>query len=322
MQRKFLAFLSLLLCSIGALSAASLNLEKIERSDKEAMEKVLAENRNIILEKILVYSNLSKFEKNDKESPLAVVIKKKRITAIRLWNAQISDLKPFGGFSALEHLDLIRNNIRALEGLNSLSGLKYLQLNYNKISEIDSAGTPPNIEQLWLTGNEIAAYGSDGELRGFDNMRSLTTLCLSRNTVTTVKGLENCSRIEILFIDNPKEAPVYDAYTGKVTSKMTVSFSDFESLEMLKNLKTLDLGGNPFLVNASVLSSLASLERVYLPKTSLMQGLDTFASFTDLQYLDISDTPLGASLNIPDFMSAPEKAAYKKLKARGVKIYF
>jgi Leucine-rich repeat (LRR) protein len=150
--------------------------------------------------------------------------------------------------SKVRELDLSFNQLVQLNCLHEIPSLRVLKVHANCLKELDDYDIPKssNIEVLFLSGNQLSCIPkSIGTLRKlrelrldsnrivgipiYDSMyscRKLTYLNLSRNKITSVKGLESIGTLETLVLAS----------------------NDIETLHpvlrRLDNLQDLDLSGN------------------------------------------------------------------------------
>ncbi|KAM3144044.1 hypothetical protein pb186bvf_003808 [Paramecium bursaria] len=126
----------------------------------------------------------------------------------------------------LRQLTLSFKNIWKIENLQGLEKLEKLQLDNNIIQKIENIGHLVHLQWLDLSFNAIA------EIQGLDTL----ILHYSITQITTLKGLDNCRKLNVFSIGNNK-IPSFEIITTYFSKEKGIRF---------KNLQVLNVAGNPF----------------------------------------------------------------------------
>ncbi|MHA1785816.1 MAG: leucine-rich repeat domain-containing protein [Candidatus Helarchaeota archaeon] len=137
----------------------------------------------------------------------------------------IRDMRDIEGLENLDdslmELNLYRNGISEIVGLENLTTLKVLNLSSNKIKRISGLDNLVNLEELYLWGNEIS------KIEGLNNLVNLKKLNLEENKIQEISGLDN--------LVNLQELSLYDN-----------EIREIKGLENLRNCEFVNIGMNYF----------------------------------------------------------------------------
>ena len=187
----------------------------------------------------------------------------------------ISDLSPLTGLSNLTWLELGYNSITDVSSLSVLANLTHLDVSFNSITDVSPLTKLTNLATLHLSGNSFR------DISPLSTLTNLTRLELIATYVSDVSALSSLTKLEVL-----------DLLGNRITE---VRISDISALSSLTNLKWLRLSRHDKITDFSVLSSMRSLETLYLAETSVTDLL-WISSLTALRSLSlfnnkISDVP-------------------------------
>lgn len=100
-----------------------------------------------------------------------------------------------GDIGAIDYLNLDRNQLADVSGVEKLTGLKWLRLNSNRLSKLPDLKPLAELRRIYLRGNRFTAVPET-----LKDLPSLTDIDLSDNPLSEVpvwlaqkKGLENLS---------------------------------------------------------------------------------------------------------------------------------
>ncbi|MBS4012404.1 MAG: DUF4173 domain-containing protein [Bacteroidetes bacterium] len=145
----------------------------------------------------------------------------------------------------LKVLDVSKNKLNNLAGINVFGGIKSLDASNNNISSLNQIKSAPGIEELHLQDNPIAS------LQGLESLKNLRSLHLSGFGNLNLESIKALKKIEALTLSR-----------GKV--------ANLEVLQQLPNLKYLDLSD----ANLSNLDFLAGMKSIEVLDISRYYGTD------------------------------------------------
>ncbi len=167
--------------------------------------------------------------------------------------------------------------IRYIKGLENLINIEILDLSGNEIEEIKGLETLTNLIELYLgmyndgdiNGNEVK------EIKGLKNLKKLEILDISFSSITEIKGLEKLRNLRELYLEGNH-------------------ISEIKGLEHLNKLQVLNLARNEKINELKGLENLINLQELCLGRydeegfnrIEEIKGLD---NLINLRILDISD---------------------------------
>ena len=209
------------------------------------------------------------------------------IVQLGIRSPDLQDLTGIARFPNVETLRVMNSAIVSFEGLEacpnikkidaslcrSLGSLRGLQ-NARKLEEMDVSTT----HVYW--GGEDRTPGRLASLRGLDNCESLVELNAIGHAITSMKGIEHCTRMRRLFLDR-----------NRITR--------IEGLDGLPELAVLRVAGNPLDSLDGVQAAARTLVSINLSDTAV-RTLEPLRGFPVLDSVDAENTlvsslePLGS----------------------------
>lgn len=149
-----------------------------------------------------------------------------------------------GDFDSIEEADrisMINKKIKVFEphkqlDMKIMENITTMTLSYNQIEEIEFLQFFPNLIELNLNNNQIENLWYFCVLiihRPIEDLKQLRKLWVSNNVIKTIGALEECKEIKLVSLQN---------------NKIFCSDHTFQILSKLRNLKTLNLAGNPVIL--------------------------------------------------------------------------
>ena len=194
----------------------------------------------------------------------------RHMTTLELYRNRLTDLSGLQALRNLTSLNLAASQLVDISDLQTLSNLTSLDLGYNiKLTDISGLQGLTNLTSLNLSSNQIT------DLSGLQALSNLTLLNLNSNQLTDISALQGLSNLTYLHLAG-------------------YQLTDISALQGLTNLTTLYLNGNQ-LTDISALQGLSNLTKLYLNYNQLIDisGLQGLSNLTklDLQYNKIKELP-------------------------------
>jgi internalin A len=183
----------------------------------------------------------------------------------------------------LIHLNLSRNQLIEIIGLEKLTQLTHLDLSDNQLTEITELEKLTQVTVLRLTGNQLV------EIKGLENLAQLAELYLSYNQLVEIKGLENLRQLTKLRLSDNKLAEIKGLENLTQVTYLDLSYNEIteiKGLEKLRQLTVLNLRDNQ-LAEIKGLENLNKLIYLNLSSNSIpeIKGLENLIQLT---YLNLS----------------------------------
>jgi Leucine-rich repeat (LRR) protein len=174
-----------------------------------------------------------------------------KVRGLNLSNNLLTEVpKELEKLDQLKVLNLMRNKLTDVKGLEKLTQLTVLDLYNNQLTEV-----PKELEKLDQLKVLNLGRNQLTNVKGLEKLTHLTTLWLSSNQLTDVKGLEKLTRLTMLQLQGNKLTGVKGlekltqlTYLSLGDNKLT----DVKGLEKLTGLEDLFLGGNPDLTKSQI----------------------------------------------------------------------
>ena len=197
---------------------------------------------------------------------------------------------------AIIGLNLSKNLIYEIAGLEELVELRFLFLNYNQITKIEGLENLSKLVILNLDGNRIS------KIEGLDNLKKLNQLSIANNSIEKIEGLDNLKKLRTLYLDGN-------------------SISKIEGVNNLPILRTLSLQNN-YITDIKKLASLKKIYNLNLSNNNILTGYHMLCDLANLKYLSIEKNPF--IKNISNFILHENEnhlyALRSKLKLTGKKV--
>ncbi|WP_148698875.1 leucine-rich repeat domain-containing protein, partial [Silvanigrella aquatica] len=210
---------------------------------------------------------------------LNVLSNLKNLKSITLSNLNINDLKAISkNFPNIEELDISNNkNIKNISEIANLKNLKSLKASNIGITSLKDMGNLLQINNIDLSNNDLSMV-DENDIQNLINLTSITSLDLSNTNIKDSilnKYFDSISNQNILT-----KLTIRNNYNRNVIGgceKINI-IDDIPNLSKLTNLSYLDLHGNG--CNDTNVSQKGLTSSLY------------FSNMKNLQYLDISNTPV------------------------------
>nr|XP_027200427.1 developmentally-regulated G-protein 2-like [Dermatophagoides pteronyssinus] len=164
----------------------------------------------------------------------------------------------------LRSLDLYRNLIARIEGLDSQTELEYLDLAFNKLRKIENLEHCRKLKQLFLNSNEIA------RIENLDTLTALETLELGSNQIQTVENLGALRGLRELWLGRNR-------------------LSSMQLRAQFPQLRILSLQCNRIAKwDASLVANCPNLEELYVSQNPITELPEYLAALKSLRLLDAS----------------------------------
>ncbi len=160
-----------------------------------------------------------------------------------------------GTAAKIQFLDLDKQGISDLSGLEYFTGLERLKLQGNQIQDLKPLQNLTHLTELWLRKNKVS------DLTPLQGLTELKTLLLTNNAVSDFQPLKGLQNLNQLVFENNK-------------------VKDLTPLKDLHNLTSLDVSGNS-VVDLTPLAGLSKLKWLQANNCNLTK-LPDFKNLTEL----------------------------------------
>lgn len=204
----------------------------------------------------------------------------------RIYNIKIDEL--FGGNpmqmsdrntyqlnqrGAIIGLNLSKNLIYEIAGLEELVELRFLFLNYNQITKIEGLENLSKLVILNLDGNRIS------KIEGLDNLKKLNQLSIANNSIEKIEGLDNLKKLRTLYLDGNSISKIEGVNNLPILRTLSLQnnhIADIEKLASLKKIYNLNLSNNNILTGYHMLCDLANLKYLSIEKNPFIKNISNF----------------------------------------------
>lgn len=144
----------------------------------------------------------------------------------------------------IQFLDLDKQGISDLSGLEYFTGLERLKLQDNQIQDLKPLQNLTHLTELWLRKNKVT------DLTPLQGLTELKTLLLTDNLIEDLEPIEGLNKLQMLDLrDNQIDdlTPLKDLHNLTVLDVSDNGFGDLTALEGLSKLQYLQANDNDLL---------------------------------------------------------------------------
>lgn len=149
-----------------------------------------------------------------------------------------------GTAAQIQFLDLDKQGISDLSGLEYFTGLERLKLQDNQIQDLKPLQNLTHLTELWLRKNKVT------DLTPLQGLTELKTLLLTDNLIEDLEPIEGLNKLQMLDLrDNQIDdlTPLKDLHNLTVLDVSDNGFGDLTALEGLSKLQYLQANDNDLL---------------------------------------------------------------------------
>lgn len=149
-----------------------------------------------------------------------------------------------GTAAKIQFLDLDKQGISDLSGLEYFTGLERLKLQGNQIQDLKPLQNLTHLTELWLRKNKVS------DLTPLQGLTELKTLLLTDNLIEDLEPIEGLNKLQMLDLkDNQIDdlTPLKDLHNLTVLDVSDNGFGDLKALEGLSKLQYLQANDNDLL---------------------------------------------------------------------------
>lgn len=219
-----------------------------------------------------------------------------RLQTLQLSANRLTRIPSLAGFSELRSLDVQRNRLTTLEGLEHLTGLTQLVANDNALATLPDLGRLSRLTRLDLQRNQLDT------VEGVQHLTLLTQLDLSDNRLATLpERIHWLVRVRYVNL-SANRLVALPIGIGRMTALTQLNLADNRLSELpaafgdLVNLRILNLRGNQLTAIPSGLERLRALQELYLANNQVVidsAGGERLESFSALRTLTLNGNPIG-----------------------------
>ncbi|KAM5171452.1 leucine-rich repeat- and IQ domain-containing protein 1 [Mantella aurantiaca] len=187
-----------------------------------------------------------------------------QVTTVTLHDLPGCSLSTLSNCENLKYLSLRHCNLTALDGISKCKHLQYIDVQENCINVINCEDLE-NLTVLLLSKNQVTS------MHGLDNCTNLQSLELSFNLVTRISGLNSLRNLQRLVLDHNQLISTRGLETTPLLTYLDCSYNYLTELEGIQNcglLQILKLQGNN-LTEIPKLDNHVLLREVYLDDNNI-----------------------------------------------------
>lgn len=223
-------------------------------------------------------------------------------------NERLEDLTPISNLTQMTRLILVQNGIDDISPLRNLINLTELDLGGNhNISDISVIGGMKKLQRLTLDTNDIT------DISVLADLSELNNLDISNNKISSLPDVSRLNKIEFLY-----------------ASSNMLKNEDVKKISVMKNLKELDLKGNPDITDLTPLADLIFLdkektffnEELQGEKENLFAAIEVNKKFNKFNISKMQPSDLEnveSALNAYDELTEAQKAYFNKDRIQAAK---
>ena len=169
---------------------------------------------------------------------------------------KITSLHALGNLKRLKWLNVCKNKLENLEGIEELTSLEELHAGSNQIKKISLSMELPKLKGLDLSYNQLTdVKGIEGmhqmeylslndnqltNLKGIKKLKNLRNLDLSANKLKNLKGIENLKKLEWLYAEDNLLTSVKGIRNLKKLTYLRVQDNRLVNVDEVKYLKNIE----------------------------------------------------------------------------------
>ncbi|MDP2176483.1 MAG: hypothetical protein Q8K70_11290 [Bacteroidota bacterium] len=245
-----------------------------------------------------------------------------KVSKIVLNNFNEYDLRAIRCFKNINQLIINNSKIETIDDINSFQNLYELKIQDSKINEFGRISLLSSLVNLYLVNINLVNYQKN-EIN-WKELKNLTYLDLSQNSITDIDGIDNSKNIKTLIISKnnissiniPSSFEIIDLTNNKLAElninslklkHLNASYNNIEKFKLNKNnsITTIDLSNNPLkFIDIDIQNEVKNLK---LANCSLdNQFIKNLITCTRLIELDISGNDI-SEVNFNDSLNKLEK---------------
>jgi internalin A len=208
------------------------------------------------------------------------VEKLEALEVLKIYNHDISDLKPLSKLKNIRGLELAKNNIKNASYLRNLSKLEFLNLSYNSLESTRFFSGLKGLKSLECQPCNIMS------LKGMEVMKSLQVVDIDAEGITSIAPLRRLKELRSVII-SVGDVVDFSPLAGKLKlERLHVEGGGGGALDVLKvliNLREIVLVNNSF-TEIPNLSDLKKINRINFSNTKIKKitGLENLSSLENL----------------------------------------
>ncbi len=218
----------------------------------------------------------------------------------------IASLTGIDALTGLKKLNLSENSIVDISPMENLTQLTELNLSQNSIQDLPALAKLTNITRLELANNRIQL------LTGLEKLTNLEYIDITFNTCLNVEALSKCKKLKNASLSH-NALEQLDGLEGSVSLE-TLNLSnnlliDLSEIGSLQGLKVLDISSNA-VESLEIMVNLVALEKLFASKNEI-KSIDSLTELKALNELDIENNSISTIANLK------KCTALKSVKAFG-----
>ena len=209
------------------------------------------------------------------------------LTRLRGVSPNIQDITGLQFATNLEHFVMKWSPEGFISDLSPLAGLtklKALTVCGKSISDLSPLAGLINIDGLVLFNTSVSDLSP---LIGFSKLQSLYFNHAPVSDISPLAGLTDLETLQFAYAESPNLSPLRGLTELRILMIARSEISDISPLSGLVNLEELELFGNRFISDVSLLASLHKLKRLDLHHNDI-SDVSSLASLHNLEWLDLA----------------------------------